>query len=63
MGENADLEYALEDMNDGYVNTVLYIAPDFSQKIQQGSAQITYYINQAAPGMTKQAMKKVALNI
>jgi uncharacterized phage infection (PIP) family protein YhgE len=61
--ESSDLNTALDVMNEGDTNMVLYIAADFTMKVQQGGAQISYYINQSAPAMTKQAMEKTALSI
>jgi uncharacterized phage infection (PIP) family protein YhgE len=61
--ESSDLTGALDSMNNGDVNMVIYIAPDFTAKIQQNGAQVSYYINQSAPAMTKQAMEKVALSL
>jgi uncharacterized phage infection (PIP) family protein YhgE len=61
--ESSDLTIALNSMDEGNENMVIHIAPDFTAKCQQGGAQISYYINQAAPSMTKQAMEKVALSI
>jgi uncharacterized phage infection (PIP) family protein YhgE len=57
------LDNALDEMENGDYNMVIYIPADFTLKIQQGGAQISYYINQAAPSMTKQVMETTALNI
>jgi uncharacterized phage infection (PIP) family protein YhgE len=61
--EFADLNGSLKSMNDSDFNMVMYIAPDFTAKIQAGGARVAYYINQSVPSMTKQAMEKVAGNI
>jgi uncharacterized phage infection (PIP) family protein YhgE len=57
------LDDALDDMDNGGYNMVIYIPADFTLKTQQGAAQISYYINQAAPSMTKQVMESAAINI
>jgi uncharacterized phage infection (PIP) family protein YhgE len=57
------LDNALDEMEDGDYNMVIYIPSDFTISIQQGNAQISYYINQAAPSMTKQVMESAAINI
>jgi uncharacterized phage infection (PIP) family protein YhgE len=57
------LEDAIDEMENGVYNMVVYIPSDFTLKIQQGGAQISYYINQAAPGMTKQVMESTSINI
>ncbi len=54
---------SLEAMDNGDFNMVVYIAPDFTAKLQQDQAQISYYINQSAPSMTKQAMERTAASI
>lgn len=59
----SDLAGSLDSMNNGDCSMVLHIAADFTAKVQQGNAQITYYINQAAPSMTKQLMERMALSI
>ena len=58
-----DLNASLEAMNDGDFNMVIHIAADFSAKVQSGGAGISYYINQAAPSMTKQVMEGAAASI
>jgi uncharacterized phage infection (PIP) family protein YhgE len=60
---SSDLSGALDSMNNGDNNMVVYIASDFSAKIQQGGGQISYYINQSAPSMTKQVMERTAMSI
>jgi uncharacterized phage infection (PIP) family protein YhgE len=57
------LDDALNEMENGGYNMVIYIPSDFTAKTQQGQAQISYYINQAAPSMTKQIMESAALSI
>ena len=57
------LDDALDEMENDDYNMVIYIASDFTLKIQQGEARISYYINQAAPSMTKQVMEAAALSI
>jgi uncharacterized phage infection (PIP) family protein YhgE len=57
------LDDALDEMENGDFNMVIYIPSDFTLKVQQGEAQISYYINQAAPSMTKQMMEAAALSI
>jgi uncharacterized phage infection (PIP) family protein YhgE len=59
----ADLASALDTMDSGETNMVLYISPDFSASAQQGTAAVAYYINQSAPAMTKQLMEKTALAV
>lgn len=61
--ESSDLNASLEAMNDGDLDMVLHIPADFTAKVQQGGAQISYHINQAVPTMTKQAMEGVAVSI
>jgi hypothetical protein len=61
--QTTDLAKSLEAMNAGDLNMVIHIAPDFTAKLQQGGAQVAYYINQSAPGMTKQTMERTALSI
>lgn len=61
--ESSDLNASLDAMNHGDLNMVLHIPADFTGKLQQGGARISYYINQAAPTMTKQAMEAVAASI
>jgi uncharacterized phage infection (PIP) family protein YhgE len=61
--ESSDLPGSLNFMNEGEFNMVVYIASDFTAKCQQGGAQVSYYINQAAPSMTKQAMERTAISI
>jgi uncharacterized phage infection (PIP) family protein YhgE len=61
--ESNDLTGSLDAMNNGDFNMVIYITPDFTAKCQAGGAQVSYYINQAAPSMTKQAMERVAGNV
>jgi uncharacterized phage infection (PIP) family protein YhgE len=60
---SADLNKSLEDMDNGDCNMVIHIGGDFTAKLQQGNAQISYYINQAAPSMTKQLMEATAKSI
>jgi uncharacterized phage infection (PIP) family protein YhgE len=60
---SSGLSGSLDSMNNGDYNMVVYIAPDFTAKSQQGSGQISYYINQSAPSMTKQVMERTALSI
>jgi uncharacterized phage infection (PIP) family protein YhgE len=57
------LDDALDEMENGDCNMVIYIPSDFTLKCQQGEGQISYYINQAAPSMTKQVMEAAALSI
>jgi uncharacterized phage infection (PIP) family protein YhgE len=61
--EISDFDSALDSMSNGDLNMVLHIASDFTLKSQQGGAQVSYYINQSAPSMTKQAMEKTAISI
>jgi uncharacterized phage infection (PIP) family protein YhgE len=59
-----DLAAALEDMNNGASNMVIYIPADFTLQLQQGNdAVLSYYINQTAPSMTKQLMETTAKSI
>ncbi len=58
-----DLEEALASLTDGDSNMVIYIGGDFTQKLLQGKAHITYYIDQEAPYMTKQVMENAAAGI
>jgi len=58
-----DLNASLDAMNDNQYNMVIYIPDNFTVLFQQGKAQITYYINQTAPSMTKQAMEVTATKI
>lgn len=60
---SSDLSGSLHSMDNGDYNMVIYIASDFAAKCQQGSGQISYYINQSAPSMTKQVMERTALSI
>jgi uncharacterized phage infection (PIP) family protein YhgE len=60
---SSDLSGSLDSMENGGSNMVIYIAPDFSARCQQGSGQISYYINQSTPSMTKQVMERTALSI
>jgi uncharacterized phage infection (PIP) family protein YhgE len=60
---SSDLSGALDSLNNSEYNMVVYLAPDFTAKTQQGSGQISYYINQSAPSMTKQVMERTALSI
>jgi uncharacterized phage infection (PIP) family protein YhgE len=57
------LDDALDDMENGDYNMVIYIPSDFTLKTQQGEAKISYYINQAAPSMSKQVIEAAAINI
>lgn len=59
----ADLPVALDNMNNGDCSMVIHIASDFTAQCQQGSGQVSYYINQSAPSMTKQAMERTAVSI
>jgi uncharacterized phage infection (PIP) family protein YhgE len=60
----ADYTKALEDMNNGESDMVIRIPADFTARLQeQNSTEITYYINQAVPSMTKQIMETAAGNI
>jgi uncharacterized phage infection (PIP) family protein YhgE len=60
----ADVAKALEDMDKGESNMVIRIPAGFTAQLEeQGSAAITYYINQAVPSMTKQIMETAAGNI
>ena len=59
----ANLDAALEAMNDGEASMVIAIPSDFTDRFQQGEAGISYYINQAAPNTTKQLMETAAINI
>jgi uncharacterized phage infection (PIP) family protein YhgE len=59
----AALDSSLKAMNDGDYNMVIHIGRDFTAQMQQGSAGITYYINQSAPSITKQMMETTAKNI
>jgi uncharacterized phage infection (PIP) family protein YhgE len=61
--ESSNLNASLDTMNDGDLNMVIHIAPDFTAAVMTGEAYISYYINQAAPSMTKQLMEGVAANI
>jgi uncharacterized phage infection (PIP) family protein YhgE len=58
-----DLNASLDAMNDNQYNMVIYIPDNFTVLFQQGKAQITYYVNQTAPSMTKQAMEVTATKI
>lgn len=60
---SSNLTGALDSMNNGDYGMVINIPGDFTANVQKGSAQISYYINQAAPSMTKQIMEKTALSI
>ncbi len=60
---SSELAQSLEDMDNGNCNMVIHIAGDFTARLQQGGAQIAYYINQAAPSMTKQLMEATAKSI
>jgi uncharacterized phage infection (PIP) family protein YhgE len=57
------LSASLDAMNEGDYNMVIHIAPDFTAGCRQGGAQVSYYINQSAPMLTKEIMEKTALNI
>jgi uncharacterized phage infection (PIP) family protein YhgE len=60
---SSDLDNSLGDMDNGDCNMVIRIPGDLTAKLQQGNAQISYYINQAAPSMTKQLMEATAKSI
>jgi uncharacterized phage infection (PIP) family protein YhgE len=60
---SSNLDNSLEDMDNGDCNMVIRIPGDFTATLQQGNAQISYYINQAAPSMTKQLMETTAKSI
>jgi uncharacterized phage infection (PIP) family protein YhgE len=60
---SADLKKSLEDMDNGDCNMVIHIGGDFTARLQQGDARISYYIDQAASSMTKQLMETTAKSI
>jgi len=60
---SSDLSGTMDTMNDGDLNMVIHIPASFTAGLQQGAGQISYYINQSAPSMTKQLMERIALNI
>ncbi len=60
---SSDLNASLDAMNDGDFNMVIHITADFTASVQSGEARISYYINQAAPSMTKQVMEGAATSI
>ncbi len=62
-GTSDGLEKALEDMDKGDGAMVIHIPGDFTTGLQQGKAQVAYYINQAVPSMTKQLMETAARTI
>ncbi len=61
--DSPDLNASLDAMNDGKLNMVIHITADFTAKVQSGEARISYYINQAAPSMTRQVMEGAATGI
>jgi len=60
---STNLADSLEAMNDNEYNMVIHIPDNFTALCQQGEGDISYYINQTAPSMTKQAMEVTATRI
>ena len=58
-----DMTQALVAMDDGDYSMVIHIADNFTAGLQQGNSRISYYVNQAVPGMAKQLMETTANNI
>lgn len=61
--QQANLDAAIEAMNNGEASMVIAIPSDFTDRFHQDEACISYYINQAAPTTTKQLMETAAITI
>lgn len=58
-----DISRARAAMDNGDYSMVIHITDNFTADLQQGRGRILYYVNQAAPSMTKQLMETAANNI
>lgn len=56
----SNLDSTLKAMENRETNMVMHISDDFTTRFSQGNAEVTYYIDQAVPSMTKQLMENIA---
>lgn len=59
--ESDDLNGSLNRMDKGINEAVIFIPGGFTKLVEEGSAELTYYINQQAPSLTKEMIEGIAI--